>query len=492
LFIWILLFTHNMTYPLETIVAWAKRRWFVYPWSDIYGWLANSWDYGPYGSLLRKNIADLRWKFFVQQNANIYGIDGAILMHPKVREASGHVWGFNDPLIDDKKTWERFRADKLIEDNLTIWIEKYGEDAVLANIRDGLWKDIPNLVPDSWTEQQQYDYMIKYKVKNPITKKDAERTNVRKFSLMLSTQLGVIEWDSAKVRLRPETAQAMFVDYKNVLNTMRVRLPFGLAQIGKAFRNEITPGNFLFRTREFEQMEIQMFVEADDAARQFEDFMDKSWDFWLDKLWIKKENLRNRDHADDELAHYASQARDFEYKFPRGWWELQWVHDRGTYDLTAHQEKSGKDMQYHDPISGKRFVPNVVELSMWLSRTVVTTMLDAYEEETYVDGNGKGATRVVLRFHKNIAPIKFAILPLIKKDENQIKIAKDVFDRLSQHYMCEYDEGGAIGKRYRRQDEIWTPYCITVDHQSVEDGTVTIRDRDSMEQKRVKIEEIEF
>jgi len=480
-----------MSYPLETIVSRAKRRWFVYPWSDIYGGLANTWDFGPYGSLLRKNILDAWWKFFVQEQANIYGIDGAILMHPKVWEASGHVWWFNDPLIDDKNTWERFRADKLIEDALTKAVKKYGEDAVLQKIQEEIDSKISNLVPDSWINEQQYQYITYYKIKNPISQKEANWTEIRKFSLMLSTHLWVIEDDSSKVRLRPETAQAMFVDYKNVIDTMRVRLPFGLAQVGKSFRNEITPGNFLFRTREFEQMEIQMFVEKDDANRQFDDFIKKSWFFLEERLGLQKDHLRNRDHAKDELAHYASQACDFEYQFPRWWWELQGVHDRWTFDLNAHQKTSGVDMQYHDPISGQRFIPNVVELSLGLSRVIVTVMLDAYQEESYKDGNGKDATRTVLKFHKNIAPIKFAILPLIKKDEKQVQIAKDLFQKLSQDYMCEYDEWWAIGKRYRRQDEIGTPFCLTIDHQSVEDWTLTIRDRDTMEQKRIKTEDID-
>jgi len=483
---------------LDTIVGRAKRKWFVYPWSDIYGGLANARDLGPYGVQLRKNIYDTRWKYFVQQQANIVGIEGALLMHPKVREASGHVGGFNDPLIDDKKTGGRFRADKLIEDYIESLVKeskKNGKAEEEAD-REVRWKirekfpDINNMVPDSRSLEQQYNVITGEKIKNPKTKKDADRTKVRKFSLMLATQLGVIEDDSNKVWLRPETAQAMFVNFRNITDTTRLRLPFGLAQVGKAFRNEITPGNFLFRTREFEQMEIQMFLHPDMSNERYQKFEEMSRYYRTELIGIKKDNLRNRDHAEDEMAHYASQARDFEYQYPRGRGELQGIHDRGNFDVTQHQEYSKKNLQYSDPFTGERYVPNVVELSMGLSRTILTTMLDAYDEETYTDGNGREQSRVVLRFNKRIAPIRAAILPLIKKDEKQTSLAKNIFAKLSLDYNCEYDDGGAIGKRYRRQDEIGTPSCITIDHQSVEDNTVTIRDRDSMEQKRVSIEEI--
>lgn len=300
----------------------------------------------------------------------------------------------------------------------------------------------------------------------------------------------MIEDDAAKVRLRPETAQAMFVNFRNVTDTTRLKLPFGLAQIGKAFRNEITPGNFLFRTREFEQMEIQMFLHADDASERFEKFQEMAWNFRTEKLGFDRDNLRLRDHADDELAHYASQARDFEFQYPRGRGELQGIHDRGNYDVSAHQEHSKKNLTYSDPFTGERYVPNVVELSMGLSRTILASMFDAYGEETYIDGNGKEQTRTVAHFDPKIAPVKYAILPLIKKDPDQVRIAEEIFADLTQNYVCEYDDGGAIGKRYRRQDEIGTPFCITVDHDSVTDGTVTIRHRDSMEQERVKVEEL--
>lgn len=477
-------------FPLETIVARAKRRGFVYPGSDIYWGLANAWDYGPYWAQLRKNILDAWWQFFVQEQPNIVGIDGAILMHPKVWEASGHVGWFNDPLIDDKNTGERFRADKLIEDNFEYRRTEGATDSELEKFAaDLVWA--PNLVPDSWPLEMQYKYFIEADIRNPSNRKiKADWTDVRTFSLMLATKLWVLEDDSSKVWLRPETAQAMFVNFRNVTDTTRLRLPFGLAQVWKAFRNEITPWNFLFRTREFEQMEIQMFLTPELSDEWYSKFETMSWEFRQERIWIKKDNLRNRDHADDELAHYAKQARDFEFKYPWGWGELQWIHDRTDFDVRAHQETSWKDLQYNDPMTWKRFIPHVIELSMWLSRTVLTVMLDAYDEEQYTDGNGNEQTRTVLRFSKKIAPVKFAILPLIKKDENQVKIAHDLFKKLTKYHVCEYDDGWAIGKRYRRQDEIGTPFCVTVDHQSVEDGTVTVRDRDSMGQKRVSVEEV--
>lgn len=483
-------------YPLETIVSRAKRRGFVYAWSDIYWWLANAWDLWPYGAQLRKNILDAWRQFFVQEQPNIVAIDGSILMHPKVWEASGHVGGFNDPLIDDKNTGERFRADKLIEDYFEALRKKDSktDKEILELFKENYW--VPNLVPDSRPLQMQHACIVGEKIKNPNQKKkDADRTDVRTFSLMLATQLWVVEGDASKVWLRPETAQAMFVNFRNVIDTTRLKLPFGLAQVGKAFRNEITPWNFLFRTREFEQMEIQMFLTPELSDTWFSKFQKMSWEFWTQRLWINKENLRNRDHAWDELAHYASQARDFEFQYPWWWGELQGIHDRSDYDVQAHQTASWKNLQYSDPQTWARFVPYVIELSMGLSRTILTAMLDAYDEEQYEDGNGKTQTRTVARFHPNIAPVKFAILPLIKKNQDQVQFAEDLFAKLSKQYVCEYDDGGAIGKRYRRQDEIGTPYCLTIDHDSVNPEsenyqTVTMRNRDTMEQKRVKIEDI--
>ncbi len=481
-----------MTYPLETIVARAKRRWFVYPGSDIYGWLANAWDYGPYGIQLKKNIQDLRWKTFVQQREDMIWLDAQILMHPRTWEASWHVGNFNDPMIDDKKTGERFRADKLIEDKIALIMEQAGEKGTLQAISKVY--GVNNLIPESWTFDQMYAFISEEIPNNPNNNKKADWTEVRKFNMMFSTYQWVLASDENKVRLRPETAQGIFVNFKNVMDTTRMRIPFWIAQIGKSFRNEITPGNFLFRTREFEQMEIEYFVEndADKAMEKFNEWKEQSQDFWYNKMGFNAENLKFRDHESDELSHYSQATVDVEYNYPRGWGELQWLAYRTDFDLKQHQEFSGKDMQYHDPHTGKRYIPHVIEPSFGLSRTVLAAMIDAYEEETYTDGNGNESTRVVLRFHKNIAPIKFAILPLVKKDEKQVALARDIFHKLSQDYMCEYDDGWAIGKRYRRQDEIGTPYCITIDHQSLEDGTVTMRDRDSMGQERVKIENVKL
>jgi len=464
----------------------------VYPGSDIYGGLANAWDYGPYGVQLKKNIQDIRWKNFVQKREDMIGIDAQILMHPRTWEASGHVGNFNDPMIDDKHTGERFRADKLIEDKIALIVTEVGEPWTLQALQK-VYK-VQNLIPESWTFEQMYDFIKEEIPNNPNNKKKADRTEVRKFNMMFSTYQWVLANEDNKVWLRPETAQGIFVNFKNVMDTTRMRIPFWIAQIGKSFRNEITPGNFLFRTREFEQMEIEYFVENDEdkAMEKFAEWKEQSEDFWYNKIGLDKEKLRFRDHEDDELSHYSKATVDVEYKYPRGWGELQWLAYRTDFDLMQHQEFSGKDMQYHDPHTGKRYVPHVIEPSFGLSRTVLATMIDAYEEESYTDSNGKEATRTVARFHKNIAPIKFAILPLIKKDEKQVELARAIFDQLSENYVCEYDDGWAIGKRYRRQDEIWTPYCITIDHQTIEDGTVTLRNRDSMEQERIQPDTIKL
>jgi len=419
-------------------------------------------------------------------------MDAALLMNPKVREASGHVGGFNDPLIDDKKTGERFRADKLIDDKIAEDQKKLSDKEILENMKKEISSWIKNLVPTTRTHEEQKKFIVNYCPNNPNTKKKANWTDIRKFSLMLSTQLWVIEGEGEKVWLRPETAQWIYVNFKNLRDTTRCRIPFGAIQIGKAFRNEITPGNFIFRTREFEQAEMQYFVAPWDNKKYFAMFEELYRDFRVNKIGLKKENLRQRDHAADELAHYAKQARDFEYNFPRGRWELQWIHDRGDFDISNHMKYSWVDMQYHDPYTGKRYIPQIIETALWLWRAMFTAMVDSYDEEKYTDGNGAEASRVVVRFHKNIAPIKFAVIPLVKKDEKMVQMAHDIYKKLSKDHMCEFDDSGNIGKSYRRQDEIGTPYCITVDHQSLEDGTVTIRERDSMKQKRIKSEDITF
>ena len=477
-----------MSASLETIVARAKRRWFVYPGSDIYGGLANAWDYGPYGVLLKKNIADLRWKTFVQQRPDMVWLDAQILMHPRVWEASGHVGNFNDPMIDDKKTGDRFRADKLIEDKIALILEKIGTAGVTQAVNT-VYK-VDNLIPESWTFAQMKDFIDNEIPNNPNTNKKADRTEVRKFTMMFYTYQGVFANEENKVWLRPETAQGIFVNFKNIIDTMRVRIPFGIAQIGKSFRNEITPGNFLYRTREFEQMEIEYFVKNDEdkGMEAFSLWRDQCADFLSRVIWLSPDNLRFRDHEKDELSHYSKATIDVEYQYPRWWGELQGLAYRTDFDLKQHQEFSKKDMQYSDPHTGKRYIPHVIEPSFGLSRTVLAVMLDAYAEEQYTDANGAEQTRVVTRFNKYIAPIKFCIIPLVKKNPDMVKLAQDLYVRLSQHYMCEYDDSGNIGKCYRRQDEIGTPYCITIDHQTLEDSTVTVRERDSMKQERISID----
>ncbi len=469
-----------MEKSLDMIVAWAKRRGFVYPNSEIYWWLANAWDFGPYGSLLKKNIADLWVKHFTQERDDIILMDTAIIAHPTTWKASWHLASFSDALIDDKKTGKRFRADKLIED----YIEKNRKWLDDDNLAKQLW--VKNLSPESRWNDWMKEFILKYIPKNPENWQVAERTDCRNFNLMLDTHLGPVANDSSKVYMRPETCQSLFTDFKAILDTTRARIPFGLAQIGKAFRNEITPGQFLYRTREFEQMEIEYFVENDDkkAMEIYNNWKSDCMDYWTNVIGINPEHLRFKDH--EKLAHYAAAATDVEYLYPRWFGEIQGIHNRTDFDLTQHQQTSGKDMQYSDPYTGKRYTPWCIEASFGLGRQVMVSMLEFYDEEILENGE----SRVVVRFPKQLAPIKFAVLPLVKKDQKQIEIAENLFKRLSKIYKCEYDDGWAIGKRYRRQDEIGTPYCITIDYQTLEDGTVTIRDRDTMEQKRIKPEEI--
>lgn len=471
-----------MWFNLETIVSWAKRKWFVFPNSEIYGWLANAWDFGPYGSLLKKNISDLWTKHFTQERDDIVFMDTAIIAHPTTWQASWHLASFADALIDDKNTGQRFRADKIIED----FFEKNREWLSDEDLAKKLW--VKNLSPESWGNEWMREFIVNNIPNNPETWKVANWTECRNFNLMLDTHLWPIANDSSKVYLRPETCQSLFTDFRTVLDSSRMKIPFGLAQVWKAFRNEITPGQFLYRTREFEQMEIEYFVEndANKAMDTYEQWKKDSMEYRTKIIGIKSENLRFRDH--EKLAHYAAAAVDIEYKYPRWFGEIQGVHNRTDFDLTQHQTISGKDMQYSDPFTGKRYIPRCVEASWWLGRSVMVTMLEFYDEEVLESWE----KRVVVRFPKQLAPVKFAILPLVKKDEKQIEIAEKIFKDLSKKFKCEYDDWGAIGKRYRRQDEIGTPFCITVDPQSIEDGTVTIRERDSMEQKRVKFEELEW
>ncbi len=486
-----------MAFPLETIVAWAKRKWFVYPGSQIYGGLANAWDYGPYGSQLKKNIADAWWNFFVNQRNDMIGMDTAILAHPRTWDASGHTENFGDFLIDDKKTGQRFRPDKLIEDHIEKQKKKSSEAAVLADIQENIW--VSNLIPEARWAEGMKKYFDHYGLKNPDTWADAERTEIRKFNLMLYTYLGPIHNEENKVWMRPETCQSMFTNFKNICDTTRMRVPFGMAQIGKAFRNEITPGQFLYRTREFEQMEIEYFVPAnkEESQKYFDKWKEDCMIFWKEIIQLKPDNVKFREHEQDELSHYSLGTFDVEYAYPWGWGELQGLANRGSWDLTRHQEFSQQDMQYKDPKTGERYIPWVIEPSFGLSRTVMAVMMDCYDEEvlseeTDENGNTKKDTRIVARFPFAIAPVKFAILPLIEKNDEMVTMGEEIFKTLSKRVKCEFDTSGNVGKRYRRQDEIGTPYCITIDYDSINPEsenykTVTIRHRDSMAQERVAI-----
>ncbi len=451
-----------MDKKLDDIVSLCKRRGFVFPGSDIYGGLANTWDYGPYGAQLKQNIKAFWWNTFVREREDVIGLDSAILMNPKVWEASGHVTSFSDPLMDCKNCKERIRGDKLIEENLGI------EVAAGKTL-----KQIGEIIKEN-------------KLKCPKCGK-MDFTEPRSFNLMFRTHQGVVEETSTAIYLRPETAQGIFVNFKNVIQTCRAKVPFGIAQIGKSFRNEITPGNFTYRTREFEQMEIEYFVSPKEKAeikKIFDEWKKSCWEWYL-ALGVNKENLRFREHEKDELSHYSSMTFDIEYKFPFGWGELMGLAYRGDYDLTQHSKFSGKDLSYLDPFTNERYIPHVIEPSFGADRTVLISLIDAYDEDE-VDGE----KRTVMRFDPKIAPVKAAIFPLMKKDE-LTGIAKGIFDTLKKKFDIEYDDSGAIGKRYRRQDEIGTPFCITVDYDTIADQTVTIRQRDSMKQERVKIEDLE-
>lgn len=417
-------------------------------------------------------------------------MDTAIIAHPTTWVASGHVGWFSDALIDDKKTGQRFRADKIIEN----YIEKVRNNTTDQELAKNL--EVPNLSPESRGNEGMYNFISQFIPNNPDTKKPAERTECRNFNLMLNTTLGPVADDANKVYLRPETCQSLFTDFRNVCDTTRNRIPFGMAQIGKAFRNEITPGQFLFRTREFEQMEIEYFVPADreNAMIIFEKRKQLGMKFWTEVIWVPEDKLRYKDH--DKLAHYAAAATDIEFLFPRWFGEIQGIHNRTDFDLKQHQEYSKTSMQYTDPKSGQRYIPRCIESSMGLGRCVMVSMLAWYDEEVISKEDGSSDTRVVVRFPFNLAPIKYAIMPLVEKSDEMVALSKKIGDSLrKQWFQIDIDTSGGIGKRYRRQDEIGTPYCICVDHESIEINnahywTVTIRKRDTMDQVRVKREEI--
>ncbi len=452
----------NLT--MDKIVALCNNRGFIFPGSDIYGGLANTWDYGPLGVEFKNNVKKAWWRKFVQESPYNVGMDCAILMNPETWVASGHVVSFNDPLMDCKSCKARFRADKLIED--------YANEHGLTDIH-----------PDGWTNEKMSEYIVEQGIKCPECGK-SDFTGIRKFNMMFKTFQGVNEDTASQIYLRPETAQGIFVNFKNVQRTTRRKLPFGIAQVGKSFRNEITPGNFTFRTREFEQMELEFFCEPGTEMKWYEYWKDYCHKFLL-SLGMKEEHIRLREHAKEELSHYSNGTTDIEFLFPFGWGELWGVASRTDYDLKAHQNHSGKSMEYLDPFTNERFIPYCVEPSLGADRVALAFLCDAYDEETLENGD----VRNVLHLHPALAPYKAAILPLQKNKLGDK--AREVYELLAKHFMVDFDDSGAIGKRYRRQDEIGTPLCITIDFDTLEDETVTVRDRDTMAQVRMPIAELE-
>src|SRR5579863_1258388 len=427
---------------MDKIVSLCKRRGFIFPSSEIYGGIGSSYDYGHYGVLLKNNVKGQWWRALLQERDDVVALDSAIIQHPRTWEASGHLAGFTDPLIDCRTCKKRFRAD---------------------NLQDEACGRKPS--------------------KRPGETSDCDLTEAREFNLMFETTVGPVKEAGSTVYLRPETAQGIFLNFKTVLQFARRKPPFGIAQVGKSFRNEITPGNFIFRTREFEQMEMEYFVPPDEAGKWFEYWTEQRRSWYLE-LGIRESHLRLRPHDADELSHYSSQTSDIEYLFPIGWSELEGIANRGDFDLTRHSEYSGETLEYFDPQSGERYVPYVIEPAAGADRATLAFIVDAYDEEE-VDGD----TRTLLRLHPRLAPVKAAILPLLRKD-GQPELAREVHQSLRGELHSEYDDGGSIGRRYRRQDEIGTPWCLTVDHQSLDDRTVTVRDRDTLTQERMPIEEL--
>ena len=446
---------------MEKIVALSKGRGFVFAGSEIYGGLANTWDYGPVGVELKNNVKRAWWRKFVQESPYNVGLDAAILMNPQAWVASGHVGGFADPLMDCKECKGRFRADKIIEDYLES--KERPEEAV------------------GWDVKQMEEFIAAEQVPCPECGKH-NFTQIRQFNLMFKTFQGVTEDSQSQIYLRPETAQGIFVNYKNVLRTTRKKIPFGIGQIGKSFRNEITPGNFTFRTREFEQMELEFFCKPGEDLEWFAYWKDFCFN-WLLSLGMRRENLRMRDHSPEELSHYSNATTDVEFLFPFGWGELWGIADRTDFDLKQHAAHSGENFEYMDPVTNEKYIAYCIEPSLGADRVTLAFLCDAYDEET-LEG---GETRVVLRFHPALAPFKAAVLPLQKKLGGR---ADEIYRGLLKRFMVDYDETGSIGKRYRRQDEIGTPYCITIDFETLENDTVTVRDRDSMQQIRLHVDDL--
>ncbi|MEA4989164.1 MAG: glycine--tRNA ligase [Anaerovorax sp.] len=453
-------------FSMDKVVALAKSRGFVYPGSDIYGGLANTWDYGPVGVELKNNVKKAWWKKFVQESKYNVGLDAAILMNPKTWVASGHVGGFADPLIDCKSCKARFRADKLIEDFM-------------------MQKDGEAITVDGWSNEKLEGYIKDNAIACPECGKN-DFTGIRQFNLMFKTFQGVTEDSKSEIFLRPETAQGIFVNFKNVARTTRKKMPFGIAQIGKSFRNEITPGNFTFRTREFEQMELEFFCTPGTDLEWF-DYWKNMCVEWLKSLQMDMNSIRLRDNEKEELSHYSNATTDIEFLFPFGWGELWGIADRTDFDLKQHQEHSGQDMSYMDAVTNEKYIPYCIEPSLGADRVTLAFLVNAYNEETIVDGKGQEDTRVVMKFHPALAPFKAAVLPLTKK---QAEAAEELHAELSKYFMIDYDLPGSIGKRYRRQDEIGTPFCITVDFDTENDQSVTIRDRDTMQQIRLPINQL--
>lgn len=446
---------------MDKIVNLCKGRGFIFPGSEIYGGLANAWDYGPLGVQMKNNIKAAWWKKFVQENPYNVGLDCSILMNPTVWQASGHLGGFSDPLMDCKNCKARHRADNLIEE----YMKKKGIEENIAG----------------WSNEQLENYIKEKSIVCPICGK-SDFTPIRKFNLMFKTFQGVTEDSSSTIYLRPETAQGIFVNFKNVQRSTRKRVPFGIGQIGKSFRNEITPGNFIFRVREFEQMELEFFCQPGTDLEWF-NYWKNYCHNWLLEIGIKDENLKLRDHDQEELCFYSKATTDFEFKFPFGWGELWGVADRTDYDLSQHAKFSGKDLTYQDPVTNEKYIPYVIEPSLGVERLMLAYLCNAYDEEQLENGE----SRVVMHFHPAIAPYKVAILPLQK---NLSEKAREIYAQLSKHFMVDYDEAGSIGKRYRREDEIGTPLCVTVDFDTLENDTVTVRDRDTMQQIRLHVDEL--
>ena len=451
---------------MDKITALAKNRGFIFPGSEIYGGLANTWDYGPLGVELKNNVKKAWWKKFVQESKYNVGLDSAILMNPQTWVASGHVGGFSDPLIDCKACKARFRADKLIEEYLKA-------------------EGIEDVIPDGWSNEKMESFIAEKGIKCPECGK-SDFTGIRQFNLMFKTFQGVTDDSKAEIYLRPETAQGIFVNFKSVQRASRKKVPFGIAQIGKSFRNEITPGNFIFRTREFEQMELEFFCRPGTELEWFSYWKEHCANF-LRTLGIKEEHMKLRDHDHEELSHYSNATTDIEFLFPFGWGELWGVASRTDFDLMAHQNHSGQDMSYMDPETNEKYVPYCIEPSVGVERMLLAFFIEAYDEEVLTDSKGKEDVRTVLRLHPALAPYKAAVLPLAKKLGS---VAEPIYEELSKYFSVDYDVTGSIGKRYRREDEIGTPFSICVDFDTENDNCVTIRDRDTMEQIRIPVDQV--